>query len=196
MRSRAVAAIAIIAPFAILALLSPPVAPEGSWGDTAFDFAGWILFTAGAAARWWATLYIGGRKLDTFISDGPYSICRNPLYVGTFLMGVAIACFLQSVTFAAGFAIATIYYMSVTVPAEESLLRARFGAVYVAYCQRVPRYVPRLRGFQSPERLEINVGGLRAEALRTLQWIWLPIVCEVIAELRTASWWPRPWHFP
>src|SRR5438270_10696869 len=34
-------------------------------------------FMVGAGFRWWATLYIGGRKLDTVVRQGPYSIDRK-----------------------------------------------------------------------------------------------------------------------
>ena len=55
--------ILIIAPFAVLALLSYPASGNGSWGDFRFDILGWLFFVAGGTMRWWATLYIGGRFL-------------------------------------------------------------------------------------------------------------------------------------
>jgi protein-S-isoprenylcysteine O-methyltransferase Ste14 len=195
-RSRAWIAILIIAPFAVATVLSPPGALEGTWTDIEFDFAGWMLFMIGAAFRWWATFYIGGRKLDMVVADGPYSICRNPLYVGTFLMGIGIAFFLQSLTFAAGFGLAAVFYLGVTVPAEEILLREKFGQTFLDYCRKVPRYLPRLRNFQSPSRFPLNISGLRAEGLRSARWIWLPVLCEIVAHLRMEEWWPRLLHLP
>ena len=170
--------------------------PEGSWTDISFDLVGWIMFILGGAVRWWATLYIGGRKLDTVVADGPYSVCRNPIYVGTFLMAVGIAFFLQSLTFAIGVAFATTVYLWVTVPAEEMLLRTKFSQAFDDYCRRVPRYFPRFRNFHTSELLEISVAGLRGEALRTLRWIWLPVLCEAVAQLRTEAWWPHLLHVP
>ncbi len=158
-RSRAVIGIFIILPFAVAAVLSPPLAPEGSWTDISFDVAGWFMFILGGAVRWWATLYIGGRKLDTVVADGPYSVCRNPIYLGTFLMGVGIAFFLQSLTFAIGVAFATTFYLWVTVPAEEMLRRAKFSQAFDDYCRRVPRYIPRFRNFHTSELLEIRSPG-------------------------------------
>ena len=100
------------------------------------------------------------------VEDGPYSICRNPLYIGTFLMAMGIALFLQSLTFAAGITVATIFYLSVTVPAEELLLRDKFGPAFIDYCRKVPRYFPRFRNFHTPDRIEISIRGLRAELFR------------------------------
>jgi protein-S-isoprenylcysteine O-methyltransferase Ste14 len=195
-RSRAWIAILILVPFAVAAVVSTPPAVEGTWTDNGFDFIGWILFMVGAGFRWWATLYIGGRKLDTVVAEGPYSICRNPLYLGTFLMTLGIAFFLESLTFAIGIAAATTFYLSVTVSAEEILLREKFGQKFVEYCRRVPRFWPRLRNFQTPAQLPVNIRGLRAEAFRCARWIWLPVLCEVVTHLRTEAWWPRLLHLP
>lgn len=190
-RARASVAISIIAPFAIAAMLSPAWSPEGSWTDNAFDVAGWSLFMLGAGFRWWATLYIGGRKLDTVVAEGPYSICRNPLYLGTFLMGLAVAVFMQSLTFALGFGIATFFYLTVTVPAEEILLRDKFGQTFVDYCRRTPRFWPRFRLLRSAETIPVTTRGLQSEGLRMLRWMWIPVICEALAHLRIETWWPH-----
>jgi protein-S-isoprenylcysteine O-methyltransferase Ste14 len=195
-RSRAWIAILIIAPFALAAVVSPPPAVEGTWIDNGFDFIGWILFMVGAGFRWWATLYIGGRKLDTVVAEGPYSICRNPLYLGTFLMTLGIAFFLESLTFAIGIAAATTFYLSVTVSAEEIMLREKFGHRFVEYCRRVPRFWPSVRNFQTSAQLPVSIRGLRAEAVRCARWIWVPVLCEVVTHLRTEAWWPRLLHLP
>lgn len=195
-RSRAWIAILIIVPFGIATVISTPLAPEGTWIDNGFDFVGWALFMVGAGFRWWATLYIGGRKLDTVVCNGPYSICRNPLYVGTFLMALAIAFFLQSLTFAVGIAMATVFYLSVTVSAEEVMLGEKFGATYRDYCRTVPRFWPRLGKIRTPISFPVNIRGLRSEAMRSARWIWLPILCEVVTHLRTESWWPKLLRLP
>lgn len=195
-RSRAWIALLIMLPFAAAAVLSRPLALEGSWLDIEFDFVGWVLFMIGGGIRWWATLHIGGRKLDTLVAEGPYSICRNPLYAGTMLMGIGVAFFLQSLTFLAGFGVATVFYLSVTVPVEEARLRERFGETFLSYCRRVPRYWPRFKNFHSPEQLTVSVQGLAAEAIRAARWIWLPAICEAAAHLRSEDWWPRLFHLP
>jgi protein-S-isoprenylcysteine O-methyltransferase Ste14 len=195
-RSRAWVALLIMLPFAAAAVLSRPVALEGSWLNLEFDAVGWVLFMIGGGIRWWATLHIGGRKLDILVADGPYSVCRNPLYVGTILIGVGVAFFLQSLTFAAGFGVAAVFYLAVTVPVEEARLLARFGESFLSYCRRVPRYWPRFKNFHSPEQITVSVRGLAAEAIRAARWIWLPAICEAAAHLRGEEWWPRLFHLP
>ncbi len=185
-----------MAPFAALALLSAPNFGTGTWGKFQFDLVGWIFFVAGAVMRWWATLYIGGRKTTTVVADGPYSICRNPLYLGTFFLGVSTAMFLESITFAVGFAIAAVYYLGITVPAEERKLQAQFGEEFVRYCQRVPRFIPRLSSFHTPPTIEVRVQGLMAEVWRASRWVWIPVLAQLIEHLRGEAWWPRLLHLP
>lgn len=195
-RSRAWLGLLILLPFALSVLLSRAPLPEGTPAEFWFDAAGWMLFAGGAAFRWWATLYIGGRKTKQLACEGPYSICRNPLYFGTFLMCLSVAVVMQSFTFAGGLAIASMFYLSVTVSNEEHHLRRTFGHEYTEYCRRVPRFWPRPSLFQSRETIEVSVHGLMAEAGRAVRWVWIPVLCEFVAHLRAEPWWPHPFHMP
>ncbi|HEX3999595.1 MAG TPA: isoprenylcysteine carboxylmethyltransferase family protein [Pirellulales bacterium] len=195
-RSRAWIGILLLLPFGFAAVFSPPHSPEGSWGDIGLDIPGWLLFMVGAALRWWATLYIGGRKSTSVITEGPYSICRNPLYLGTFLMLMGFSFYLESLTFAAGCVVAAVFYLSVTVSAEETRLRQHFGQPFVDYCRTVPRFWPRFRLFRSTPEIVVSVRGLRSEAYRAARWIWLPLLGEIVAQCRTEAWFPRWFHMP
>lgn len=79
-----------------MAAFSAEHLPHSALRAMGFELAGWLLFLAGAFYRWWATLYIGGRKSKSLVCDGPYSTCRHALYFGTFLMVLAIAVFAES----------------------------------------------------------------------------------------------------
>ena len=52
----------ILGPVAILTALSTPLVPADSLWQLPLQAAAWSCFVAGAALRFWATLYIGGRK--------------------------------------------------------------------------------------------------------------------------------------
>ena len=97
------------------------------------------------AVRLWATLWIAGRKKQTVVDDGPYRACRNPLYVGSFVMGIGLGLFLKSLVFAAGLGLVMSLYLWFVVPAEERYMRSRFGAAFDDYCRRVPRWIPKHR---------------------------------------------------
>jgi protein-S-isoprenylcysteine O-methyltransferase Ste14 len=178
-------------PGVLIAVFSSPAAPEGSWLDTVFDTLGWGAFLSGIMVRLWATLYLGGRKEKELVTDGPYSICRNPLYLGSLLIALSIGLMLQSLIFSAGLALAVIAYAKGTVPAEEKLLREKFKEEFVKYCQHVPRFWPCLSNFHTADVIEVRVTGLRMEFLRLAVLIWLPALLEIVALFRIQPWWPH-----
>ena len=181
----------LLVPFALIALLSHPVVREDSWVDLAIDAVAWAVFLGGAGLRFWSTLYVGGRKDDVLVVDGPYSICRHPLYVGSLLLIVAGGLFLKSLLFAAALFLLILIYTYATVALEEHLLAARFGSEYQTYRDRVPRFRPTLRHFRTPARVEVHIHALRLEAARASRWVWIPFVGEALAHLRTHALWPQ-----
>src|SRR5579871_4908400 len=105
-----------------LTIFSVPQIQRGSAVDIAAHVMGWLCFLAAVTIRLWATLYLGGRKGRAVISEGPYSMCRNPLYIGTFLVVLSQVFFLESLTMALGMVLPVIIYMIGVVPAEEQYL--------------------------------------------------------------------------
>ncbi len=188
--------ILLLVPAGVVVVFSAPPSLEGSWVDFGFDQIAWLTFLVGALFRWWSTLYIGGRKSKSLICEGPYSLCRNPLYLGTFLMGISVAMFLESVTFAAAFLVTSWIYLSTTVPSEERRLQACFGSAFTKYAQEVPRFIPRLKTFRSAPIVEVQIRGLFVEGIRAARWIWLPILCELVMQLRSQPNWPHLVRLP
>ena len=195
-RSRAWIALLLLAPFGAASLLSWPMVRDNSLLQYSFTVVAWVTFVTGVAFRWWATLHVAGRKGDCVVSSGPYSICRNPLYLGTFLITLAIAFYLQSATFAAGMAVTCLFYLGVTVRDEERYLRERFGDTYVRYCEEVPRFLPRLRKPDSPPLIDVSALGLKKEFHRAARYMWVPLLAQGFAHLRLETWWPHWWMLP
>lgn len=193
-RSRAWLSLVVLTPVAVGALFSPPHGDLASLLDFICGCLGWVLFFLGATFRWWATLYIGGRKSSELVQDGPYSITRNPLYLGTFLMSAAVTLFLQSLSLAAALAAVSFGYLLVTIMHEERHLGERYGPAFEAYCRRVPRFWPRWSSYHSPAVIDVRVRGLRAEVLRAARWTWIPVLCHLAAYLRCQEWWPHWFH--
>ena len=189
-RRRGLIGMILLGSAGILSVFSRPLIAEGTWWDLTLDLIGWVAFILGLVFRFWSTLYVGGRKFHTLVSTGPYSLCRNPLYFGSFLLAISAGLFLQSLTFAFALVVATLAYVRWTVPIEEEELRRSLGAAYEEYCKRVPRYWPRWSIFATPETVEVKIRGLRIEAKRALVWIWLPIAGELVTRLRGEAWWP------
>lgn len=195
-RARGLFGALILIPIGALALFSPPAVAENSWAGLVLRLLGWMTFLAALLTRLWATIYLGGYKENTLITDGPYSICRNPLYLGSLLIGLSIGVFLGSITFVAGIFITMLCYIALTIPAEETLLRQRHGAAFDQYCNSTPRLVPRLSAFLTESTKAVRISALRTEVRRLRFWILLPFLGELSIHLRSQPWWPhlRPFH--
>jgi protein-S-isoprenylcysteine O-methyltransferase Ste14 len=174
-----------------ISLVSGSSIAMGSWPERFLTACGWACFTVGVFIRFWATLYIGGRKSTSIICQGPYSITRNPLYWGTMLVLVSQGFFYHNLIFALGLIPPFFIYYFGVIPAEERHLLVKFGDDYRAYCEAVPRIGPRFSRYRSPREVVVSMRGLHAETLRVLGWIWLPILAQVINALRETPNWPR-----
>jgi len=161
------------------------------------DALAWATFLCAAILRFWATLYIGGRKGHTVVAEGPYSLCRHPLYVGTFLLALSAALFLDSPTFLVGVLVLAGFYTAFTIPAEERHLLAEFGEDYRSYCRRTSRLIPFLKGrLHSEAHIEVKLGALWIEMKRGFLWLLLPAICEILSTFRSKPWWPHPFNLP
>lgn len=192
-RSRAWISIAIIAPVSIATIFSSPGFVLSDMGRVSLAIIGWLMFFTGAIFRWWATLYIGGRK-DTrvgMICDGPYSIIRHPLYFGTILMGFSIAFFVQSICLAVALVLTAVIYLGLTLPKEEDALTGIYGDNYRTYMARVPGLWPNWSHYQSGDVITVELKGLRAEFIRMLRWMWIPFLAHALQHARVTEWWPQ-----
>lgn len=103
----------------------------------------------GLALRAWAAGHI--RKNAQLATSGPYAFTRNPLYLGSFLLGlgftIASGRWLLGLLFAALFL--GIYLPVMRV--EATHLVELFGKEFEAYRQAVPLFFPRLTPFRQNE---------------------------------------------
>jgi protein-S-isoprenylcysteine O-methyltransferase Ste14 len=102
------------------------------------------LIGVAIVGRLWCTLYIGGRKSAEIVSDGPYSIVRNPLYVFSAIGAAGAGAQTGSAVVALTFGIVTALAFTIVARREETFLRGKFGSAFDAYCARVPRMLPKL----------------------------------------------------
>lgn len=103
---------------------------------------GLALAVLGQALRLWASGHI--EKTRSLATGGPYAHTRNPLYVGSLLIGLGLA-----VAAASPWAVLAVAgYFAVFYPAlirsEADFLRGRFGEAYADWERDVPAFLPRL----------------------------------------------------
>lgn len=142
-------------PAAMVALLAGfrPVWPEESTVDW-LDFAGLATAIGGqtfrAAVIGYAYVKRGGRDRRVYasklVTEGFFAHSRNPLYLGNLIILLGLFMIHNNPwVYALGCPFFLIGYAAI-VAAEEDYLRKQFGDAYVAYCTRVNRWLPELRG--------------------------------------------------
>jgi protein-S-isoprenylcysteine O-methyltransferase Ste14 len=92
----------------------------------------------------------GGRNrqvyADRLVHGGLFAHCRNPLYVGNYLILVGVGIASNSLLFLAiGLPFFLFAYWAI-IAAEEAFLRGKFGADFTEYCSRVNRLLPNFSG--------------------------------------------------
>jgi protein-S-isoprenylcysteine O-methyltransferase Ste14 len=111
--------------------------------------AGAALSLVGVLVRAWASGHI--RKNDALAVSGPYAYTRNPLYLGSFILGLGFTIgagrWWLGILFAALFL--GIYLPVMRV--ESATLAQLFGDNYRVYSEEVPLFLPRVTPYRSSD---------------------------------------------
>jgi protein-S-isoprenylcysteine O-methyltransferase Ste14 len=122
-----------------------------SWRSMAL---GAIVIVPGLAIRALASGHV--RKNESLAISGPYAYTRNPLYLGSLVMGLGFCVAARS--WWVGVALVVMFF-AIYLPVirdEEAFLRRTFPE-FEEYARRVPRMVPRLM-LHSGEEKESSAG--------------------------------------
>jgi protein-S-isoprenylcysteine O-methyltransferase Ste14 len=111
------------------------------------DIGGIILVMSGFLLRIASRGYKAQHSANsqTLVDSGPYALMRNPMYLGTLLIGVGVSLIIFTwwVCLVFGFIFLVIYIPQ--IKKEEKVLLERFGEQYQHYCQVTPRFFPNFR---------------------------------------------------
>ena len=117
--------------------INPWFFPLMLWGYLQYRLAGGYRMRHGG----------GGPGMKTMpqrlVTDGPYALCRNPMYLGHLIFLVGLTFGLRSVL-AGVIALVTAVWFQFRVERDERRLEEYFGAPYVEYTRRVKRWIPRV----------------------------------------------------
>lgn len=95
---------------------------------------------AGEALRTWSSGIIVKNKV--LATEGPYRLCRNPLYLGSFFIGAGVAVMGGRWWFLPLFVAFFLTVYGVLIRREEEGLVGDHGEAFLEYCRRVPRLWP------------------------------------------------------
>lgn len=141
---------------------------NGALGPFASDFANQMWFLASLAVAWsgaivrfytsgYAALGTSGvNKVAAIASElnttGPYSLVRNPLYLGRILNFTGIAMLSGSWVFGAlTFLISILVYERISIYEEEFLYKEFGKEAHAEWAKEVPFLTPRFHGWKKPK---------------------------------------------
>ena len=150
-------------------------------------FTGMGIMLIGEAIRFWGVVYAGSATRTTaaaggshLITDGPFGLVRNPLYIGNFFLsfGVLIMSWAFMPWMILIFLILFTMQYGAIVSLEEAYLAGHFGESYETYKSHVKRWIPRLIPYRGGEVTPVNFKkALRSERSTAMSiitvWIML-----------------------
>ena len=114
-----------------------------------YTYLGFVFILLGLALNTWSVRLLKKRNTtidfqempNRLVTDGPFRISRNPLYLGGVILSLGIAILLGSlITFV--FPVALLLILDrLYIPAEETRLEKIFGEEYLEYRQKVRRWI-------------------------------------------------------
>jgi protein-S-isoprenylcysteine O-methyltransferase Ste14 len=134
--------------------------PRANWWPFAPSVVGEIVLSVAAVGLTWASAWLCVSAVRTLgkqwtyqarvieghelVMQGPYSLVRNPIYLGMFgaIVGVGLA-FSRWWTLSAAVVIFLVGNR-IRIRAEEKVLRETFGGKFDEYARRVPAFFPGL----------------------------------------------------
>jgi protein-S-isoprenylcysteine O-methyltransferase Ste14 len=126
----------------------------------------------------------GGRDKKVYaerlVTEGIFSHCRNPLYVGNILMLAGVGILSNSLIYTVVVIPFFLFIYQAIVLAEENFLRGKFGAEFDAYTLRVNRWMIQFRGLgQTLGSMEFNYRRWLLKEYNTL-FVWLTGIVAII----------------
>jgi len=104
----------------------------------------------------YAATHTSGRNTSRQVAHdlnttGMYSVVRNPLYLGNFLMVLGVMLFLRVWWIPIIYALLFALYYERIIFAEEMFLRDKFGARYLDWASKTPAFVPRFSAWRGAQ---------------------------------------------
>ena len=110
---------------------------------------GSILIVPGLLIRALASGHV--RKNEALATSGPYAYTRNPLYLGSLLMGIGFAVAARSWWVCVALVVMFFAIYLPVIRDEEAFLRKKFPE-FEEYARRVPRMFPRIGARSAAEK--------------------------------------------
>jgi len=134
----------------ILGFALESIAPLGEESLPAWALTiGRLIAATGIALDLWAmaamtaarTNIMPNRSARRLVTSGPFSLSRNPIYLGNTLVTLGIGLGLGALWFIPLAGVAAVLVERLAIRREEAHLAAKFGAEWTAYAATTPRWL-------------------------------------------------------
>ena len=149
------------------------------------------LAAIGSTGRIWCSFFISGRKDGELVTEGPYSISRNPLYVFSCIGLVGVGLSTETLTYPLLFLVIFGLYYPGIMAREERRLEELFGESFRQYRQRVPRFWPNPGLYCEPASWSSNPRLFRRHILSDIWFVWIAAIIELVEGMRNVGWVPH-----
>jgi len=176
-----------------MTVLATLLVAQNRWYDAAptiehlLSFTGWVLIAAGMTGRVWAASYVCGHKDRELMTFGPYSMCRNPLYLFSFVAGLGVMFATETLLFPVLFAALFAAAYPRVMRHEEATLRAVHGAAFEEYRSRVPLFWPKPGLYAEPPSYLVVARPFRRHLADAPWWVIAGAIFEVIEGLHLSG---------
>ena len=160
-----------------------------------FSGLGIRMLTIGCTPRRTSGRNTKNQIADSLNTTGIYSVVRNPLYLGNYIIGLGIALFSKDVFLIVIYSLVFWLYYERIIFAEEEYLKKKFGKKYMDWVNRTPVFIPRFENYQ-PARLPFSLRNvLKREYSGFLTIILTMFIFKNVEEfyasgsVHTDKWW-------
>jgi protein-S-isoprenylcysteine O-methyltransferase Ste14 len=92
-----------------------------------------------------------GQAANSLNTQGMYSIVRNPLYIGNFVICLGIFLFIQVWWLVLIAVVGYYFYYERIVFTEEDYLHKKFGDYFLQWANKTPAFLPNFRNWKTPD---------------------------------------------
>ncbi len=93
-----------------------------------------------------------GQVAGSLNTVGWYSMCRNPLYLGNFLMWISVCVLTENLWFCGLFTLVFWLYYERIIYTEELFLTQKFNTDYSDWASKTPCFIPNLLQYRAPKQ--------------------------------------------
>jgi protein-S-isoprenylcysteine O-methyltransferase Ste14 len=151
-----------------------------AWATALLTATGLALLLLGVTVRVLARQWKAERAHSGLVTDGLYGYVRNPLYAGSFLLGLGLTLMLGDWLIIVAFLAAFAWNHGAVMRAEERKLERIFGEPYRQYRATVPALLPKLAWVRRRIRPDRAYEAIVREADSICLWLIVPLLVPLL----------------